>query len=37
MLIILIAINQIIPEQMMPGGLCNWLIVKTLIFNQALV
>lgn len=37
MLIILIAINQIIPEQMMPGDLCNWLLVKTLFFNQTFV
>lgn len=37
MLIILITINQIIPEQMMPGDPCNWLLVKTLFFNQTFV
>lgn len=37
MLIILITINQIIPEQMMPGDPYNWLLVKTLFFNQAFV
>lgn len=37
MLIILITINQIIPEQMMSGDPSNWLLVKTLFFNQTFV
>lgn len=30
-------INQIIPEQIMSGHPCNWLVVKTLFFNQTFV